>query len=163
MVKKKNPTGRFTRPSVRKFGFRNPVNFCLEICWNQAGKFLVEFGILEALESAILWAQGIRILLTIGIQIIQIPLTKNLESSSRNPESTAWNSQSKTVLGSLTWGRALPFYCTTCTWQPYNKLKKNNTLYLQVVGVLTYLCLLCNKLFHQAICCGEKALELRRY
>ena len=46
MVKKKNPTGRFTRPSVRKFGFRNPVNFCLEICWNQAGKFLVEFGIL---------------------------------------------------------------------------------------------------------------------
>ena len=46
MVKKKNPTGRFTRPSVRKFGFRNPVNFCLEICWNQAGKFLVDFGIL---------------------------------------------------------------------------------------------------------------------
>ena len=46
MVKKKNSTGRFTRPSVRKFGFRNPVNFCLEICWNQAGKFLVEFGIL---------------------------------------------------------------------------------------------------------------------
>ena len=46
MVIKKNPTGRFTLPRVREFGFRNPVNFCLEICRNQAGKCLVEFGIL---------------------------------------------------------------------------------------------------------------------
>ena len=46
MVIKKNPTGRLTRPSEREFGFRNPVNVCLEICRNQAGKFLVEFGIL---------------------------------------------------------------------------------------------------------------------
>ena len=161
MVIKKNPTGRFTLPRVREFGFRNPVNFCLEICRNQAGKCLVEFGILGV---------GIRNTL-----------------SSRNPDpANDWNPNNpnspdkkfgiqfpetgihsleftKTVLDSLTWGRVLPFYCTTCTWQPYNKFKKNNTLYLQVVGVLTYLCLLCNKLFHQAICCGEKALELRRY
>ena len=46
MVIKKNPAGRFTLPRVREFGFRNPVNFCLEICRNQAGKCLVEFGIL---------------------------------------------------------------------------------------------------------------------
>ena len=46
MVIKKNPTGRFTLPRVREFGFRNPVKCCLEICRNQTGKCLVEFGIL---------------------------------------------------------------------------------------------------------------------
>ena len=32
------------------------------------------------------------------------PLCWNLESSTRNPESTAWNPESKTVLDFLTWG-----------------------------------------------------------
>ena len=35
---------------------------------------------------------------------IQVPLTKNLESSTWNLESTAWNPESKTVLDFLTWG-----------------------------------------------------------
>ena len=141
MVIKKNTTGRFTRPSVREFGFRNLVNFCLEICQNQAGKFLVEFGILGV---------GIRNTLSSSNpdpandwnpNNPNSPDKKNVESSSWNPESAAWYSQSKTVLDSLTWGRALLLYCTTCTWQPYNKFQENNTLDLQVIGVLTYLCL----------------------
>ena len=127
MVKKKNPTGRFTRPSVRKFGFRNPVNFCLEICWNQAGKFLVEFGILGV---------GIRSTLSsrnpdpANDWNPNNPNSPDKKCQKKNPESAACYSQSKTVLDSLTWGRALLFYCTTCTWQPYNKFQKNNTLYL---------------------------------
>ena len=120
MVIKKNPTGRLTRPSEREFGFRNPVNVCLEICRNQAGKFLVEFGILNV---------GIRNTLSSRNPDPAndlnpnnpYSLDKNVESSSLNPEFAAWNSQSKTVLDSLTWGRALLFYCATCTWQPYNK------------------------------------------
>ena len=43
-----------------------------------------------------------------GIQLkesgIQVPLTKNPESSIWNPESMAWKPESKTVLDSFTWG-----------------------------------------------------------
>ena len=46
--------------------------------------------------------QGIRISLTIGIRI-QVPLTKNQESSTWFPESTTWNSESKTVLLIFHW------------------------------------------------------------
>ena len=121
MVIKKNPTGRFTRPSVREFGFRNPVNFCLEICRNQAGKYLVEFGILGA---------GIRNIL-----------------SSRNPDpANDWNPNNpnspdkkcgiqflESGIRSLEFtiqdrlgfhymvANSILFYCTTCKWQPYNK------------------------------------------
>ena len=35
---------------------------------------------------------------------IQVPLTKNPESSCWNLESTAWNPESRTVLDSLIWG-----------------------------------------------------------
>ena len=35
---------------------------------------------------------------------IRNPLRCNPESSTRDPESTAWNPESKTVLDSLTWG-----------------------------------------------------------
>ena len=35
---------------------------------------------------------------------IRNPLCWNQESSTRNPESTAWNPESKNVLDSLTWG-----------------------------------------------------------
>ena len=37
---------------------------------------------------------------------IQVPLTKNPESSTWNLESTAWNPESKTVLDSVTWGNS---------------------------------------------------------
>ena len=77
-------------------GFRNPRNFCL---WNtEFGKiFPVEWGILDqepwALESGIqLKESGIKVSL------------KKTWSSTWNPESTAWNQESKTVLDSLTWG-----------------------------------------------------------
>ena len=35
---------------------------------------------------------------------IRNPLSWNQESSTRNPESTGWNPESKTVMDSLTWG-----------------------------------------------------------
>ena len=35
---------------------------------------------------------------------IQNPLSWNPEFSTRNPESTGWNPESKTVMDSLTWG-----------------------------------------------------------
>ena len=38
---------------------------------------------------------------------IRNPLRWNPESSTRDPESTAWNPGSKTVLDSLTWGEAM--------------------------------------------------------
>ena len=138
MVIKKNPTGRFTRPSVREFGFRNPVTFA----WKSAGIKLENF----------LWNSGVGIRNTL---------------SSRNPDpSNDWNPNNpnspdkkcgiqflesgirsleftiQDCLGFPYMGASSTlFYCTTCTWQPCNKFQKNNTLYLQVIGVLTYLCL----------------------
>ena len=37
---------------------------------------------------------------------IQVPVTKNLESSTRNPDFTAWNPESGTFLDSFTLGDA---------------------------------------------------------
>ena len=39
---------------------------------------------------------------------------QSLESSSRNPESTAWNPQFKTFLISHTWGEAGVIFCFVC-------------------------------------------------
>ena len=50
-----------------------------------------KFGIQPFLESGIHWA---------GI----------LESSTRNPESTGWNPESKAVMNSLTWGKHQKLY-----------------------------------------------------
>ena len=64
-------------PQVREFGFGHPGNFCM---WNR------ESGTLES-----------RMPLTIGIRNPSF-IEKDLESSNWNPESTAWNSDSKNVL-----------------------------------------------------------------
>ena len=141
MVIKKNTTGRFTCPSVREFGFRNPVNFCLEICRNQAGKFLVEFGILGV---------GIR----------------NTLSSSNPDPANDWNPNNPNSPDKKMWNPVpgirnpqLGIHNPRPSWIPLHggelycstvlhvrgsliiNFKKNNTLDLQVIGVLTYLCL----------------------
>ena len=41
---------------------------------------------------------------------IQNPLCLNPESSTRNPEATAWNPESKTALDSLTWGECVIYF-----------------------------------------------------
>ena len=64
-------------PQVREFGFGYPGNFCM---WNR--------------ES---WTLESRMPLTIGIRNPSF-IEKDLESSNWNPESTAWNSDSKNVL-----------------------------------------------------------------
>ena len=72
-------------PQVRESGFGHPGNFCM---WNR------ESGTLES-----------RMPLTIGIRNPSF-IEKDLESSNWNPEYTAWNSDSKNVLDSLTSGDA---------------------------------------------------------
>ena len=80
-------------------GIRNPWSFCL---WNPGS------GIFLVLESAIL-EFGFQN----AVQGIRNPTNdwnpesrfqwQRLESRTRNPESTAWNPKSKTVLDSVTW------------------------------------------------------------
>ena len=88
----KFPSFTSSSPRVRECGFRNPINFCW---WNpESGKLLA--------DSAIL-GFGIR-----NPSKDLNPESKfhwqRLESSTWNPEFTAWNLESKTVLDSLTWG-----------------------------------------------------------
>ena len=78
---------------VRESRLRNLGKFCL---WNTKS---------WALDSGIqLKESGIP--LTIGIQNRSSTDWQRLESSTWNPESTAWNLESKTVLGFLTWGES---------------------------------------------------------
>ena len=102
---------------VWKSRFPSPRNHCLRN--PESGKLFLEVPKSEALESGIR-LEGSRIPLTIGIwnpnstdKVRNPESTANPESGIRNrqrirnswnPESTAWNPESNTVLDFLTWG-----------------------------------------------------------
>ena len=85
-------------PRVRESGFRNLENFCP---WNKESKnivLLMEWRILGfEIRRTALGIPESYYRLTSGIQV---PLTKN-------PESSAWNPEPKTGLDCLPWGKTL--------------------------------------------------------
>ena len=103
-------------PQVRESIFRNPGNFCL--LNPEFGKILLVESVLRenfvrGIQNSITfcsWNPG-SLALESGIQL-EIPLTIRFNNPSStdkdwNPESMAWNPESKTALDSVAWGDSL--------------------------------------------------------